>query len=64
MSYAYGGPKFYKIIKHKQPGIQFWQIITTTICGENYNLDTQWLIYCMGRAHTVRQLHTLKLIAL
>ena len=31
MSHDYGGPKFYKIVKHEQPGTGFWPMISIYI---------------------------------
>ena len=33
---TYGGPKLIKIIKHEQPGTEFWQIIPVTICHPTF----------------------------
>ena len=45
MSHDYDGPKFYKIVKHEQPGTGLADNphynLASDICGENYNLDSQ-----------------------
>ena len=36
MSHDYGGPKFYRIVKHEQPGTGFWPMIPITIWHQTF----------------------------
>ena len=35
-SHHYGGPRFYKVIKHEQPGNGFWPTIRITLLHQTF----------------------------